>query len=159
MRAFLWNLALAFSWAMATGEFTLGNVLVGFVLGYFVLLVGRRVLAPTGYFTKVSQVVRFAFFYLGQLILSNLRIAYDIVTPTHHMRPAVLAVPLDAHTDLEIMLLANLITLTPGTLSLDVSLDRSVIYIHAMYVDDGDLDAARLAIKQGLERRVLEVLR
>ena len=55
------------------------------------------------------------------------------------------------------MLLANLVSLTPGTLSLEVSEDRRVLYIHAMFVDDRD--ALRRQIKDGFERRLLEVMR
>jgi multicomponent Na+:H+ antiporter subunit E len=73
------------------------------------------------------------------------------------MRPGVIAIPLAAKTDLEITLLANLVSLTPGTLSLDVSDDKSVLYIHAMFVDDPD--ELRHEIKAGFERRVIEVLR
>jgi multicomponent Na+:H+ antiporter subunit E len=108
---------------------------------------------------KVPQVVRFALFYLWQLILSNLRVAHDIMTPTHYMRPGVIAILLDAETDIEITLLANLITLTPGTLSLDLSADRRVLYVHTMYIDNDDVEEARRQIKEGLERRVLQVLR
>jgi multicomponent Na+:H+ antiporter subunit E len=75
------------------------------------------------------------------------------------MRPGVVAIPLDVQTDAEITLLANLITLTPGTLSLDVSTDRRVLYIHVMYIDNDDVEAVRRKIKEGFERRVLEVLR
>jgi multicomponent Na+:H+ antiporter subunit E len=75
------------------------------------------------------------------------------------MRPGIIAIPLDARTDLEITLLANLITLTPGTLSLDVSADRRVLYVHVMYIDNDDIEAVRRSIKDGFERRVLEVLR
>jgi multicomponent Na+:H+ antiporter subunit E len=107
----------------------------------------------------VPQVARFAVFYLWQMLLSNLRVAYDVVTPTHYMRPGVIAVPLEARTDAEITLLANLITLTPGTLSLDLSADRRILFVHAMYIDHGDVDKARRQIKEGLERRVLQVLR
>jgi multicomponent Na+:H+ antiporter subunit E len=86
-----------------------------------------------------------------------LRVAFDVITPSQYMRPGVVAIPLTAKTDNEITMLANLISLTPGTLSLDVSDDRSVLYIHAMYVDDPD--ELRHEIKAGFERRVLEVLR
>jgi multicomponent Na+:H+ antiporter subunit E len=103
-------------------------------------------------------VIRFICFYLWQLVLSNLRVAYDVVTPTHYMRPGVIAIPLDVQTDAEITLLANLITLTPGTLSVDLSPDRRVLYVHVMYIDHDDVEAARQQIKAGLERRVLEVL-
>ena len=70
---------------------------------------------------------------------------------------AIVAVPLDAKTDAEITMLANLITVTPGSFSLEVSADRSVLYVHAMYVDDPE--TFRREIKNGFERRVLELLR
>lgn len=54
-------------------------------------------------------------------------------------------------------MLANLITMTPGTLSLDISEDRKILYIHAMYIHD--IDALRADITDNLERRVLEILR
>ena len=101
--------------------------------------------------------MRFAGFFLWQLLLSNLRVAYDVITPRLHMRPGIIAVPLDAKTDQEITLLANLITLTPGTLSLDVSEDRRVLYVHAMFVDSPD--EVRDSIKNGFERRLLELIR
>jgi multicomponent Na+:H+ antiporter subunit E len=159
MHTFLFNLLLALAWAVATGQFSMGNLIAGFVLGYFVLLFARRFIGTSTYFAKVPQVLRFAVFYLGQLILANLRVAHDVVTPTHYMRPGVIAIPLDARSDAEITLLANLLTLTPGSMCLDVSPDRRTLYVHVMYIDDGDVDKARRQIKEGLERRVLEVLR
>ncbi len=159
MKMFLWNLLLALAWTVSTGQFTVPNLLVGLVLGYLILRFARRALGPSKYFYKVPQVVGFAFFYLWQLVLSNLRVAYDVITPTHYMQPGVISVPLDARTDAEITLLANLITLTPGTLSLDLSADRRTLYVHAMYIDNREVDLARRQIKEGLERRVLELLR
>lgn len=106
---------------------------------------------------KAWLFIRFAGFYLKELILANVRVAHDAVTPPHYMRPAILAIPLDAKTDLEILALANLITMTPGSLSVDVSTDRRVLYVHGMYVDDAA--AFRADIKNRLERRVLELLR
>ena len=72
-------------------------------------------------------------------------------------RPGVVAIPLEAKSDAEITLLANLITLTPGSVSLDVSSDRRFLYLYAMYVDD--LEQYRADVKASFERRVLEVLR
>ncbi|MCU0671145.1 MAG: Na+/H+ antiporter subunit E [Myxococcota bacterium] len=80
-----------------------------------------------------------------------------MLTPTHHSRPGVIGVPLEAETPLEITTVANLITLTPGTLTLDVSDDRRTLWVHAMFIDDAD--ALRRALKEGMERRVLEVYR
>jgi len=159
MTLLLWNLLLAITWAIAIGKFTLPSLVVGFMIGYLVLFFCRRVLGGTNYFVKMPQVVNFVLFYVWQLILSNLRVAYDIITPTHYMKPGVIAVELDAETDAEITLLANLITLTPGTLSLDLSSDRKVLFVHTMYIDDNDIKHTVSTIKEGLERRVLEVLR
>jgi multicomponent Na+:H+ antiporter subunit E len=73
------------------------------------------------------------------------------------MRPAVLGIPLDLEGDLEITFFANIITLTPGTLSLDVSSDRKTLYIHAMYIDD--VQQFKQNLKNRLERRIMELLR
>jgi len=155
----LWNLLLAIIWAIAIGRLTLPSLLAGLVLGYLALFFSRRVLGESNYFGKVPQVLGFIIFYIWQVILSNLRVAYDIITPTHYMHPGVIAVPLDAKTDAEITLFANLMTLTPGTLSLDLSEDRKILYVHTMYLEKGDIELTTRLIKEGLERRVLEVLR
>ena len=158
MIPFLWNVLLALVWAAATGEFSLPNLLVGFALGYAILFFVRRDLGTGWYVARVPRAVGFAGFYLWQLIKANVRVAYDVVTPGYRMKPGVVAVPLDATTDAEITLLANLITLTPGTLSLDLSPDRRTLYVHVMYIDV-DVDTTRREIKDSLERRVLGVLR
>ena len=154
---FLWHILLALSWAAITGLFTWSNVLAGFILGYLVLFIAQRAVGSSNYFRRIDRVLRFAVFYVWELILANFRVAYDVMTPTHRMRPGVVAIPLDAKTDAEITLLANLITLTPGSVSLDVSSDRRFLYFHAMYIDD--VEEFRQSIKDTIERRVLEVLR
>jgi multicomponent Na+:H+ antiporter subunit E len=159
MNGLLGNLLLALVWVGMTGEFTPPNFAIGFALGLLILFFARRVVGTPNYLVKTVQVVELVAFVLWELLLANLRVAYDVLTPGYHMRPGVVAIPLDAKSDIEITLLANLITLTPGTLSLDVSSDRRVLYIHVMYVDNDDLDEVRRKIKSGFERRVLEVLR
>src|SRR5690606_35550704 len=101
---------------------------------------------------KPPLMFAFLAYFFWELLLANFRVAYDVVTPTHFMRPGILAIPLDAETDLEITLLANMISLTPGTLSLDVSSDRRVLFVHTMYLEEVD------AFKD-CERRLLRVLR
>jgi multicomponent Na+:H+ antiporter subunit E len=157
MNMFLWNIFLAFIWTTMSGLLTLANLLVGFVVGYFILLLVQRILGPSPYFARVYRILSFLAFFLWELLLANLRVAHDVMTPRLYARPGVIAIPLDARTDVEITLLANLLTLTPGSLSLDVSDDRRELYIHAMYIDDAE--AYRRTLKQGLERRLLEVLR
>ena len=103
------------------------------------------------------MLIGFIAFFIGELIKANLRVTWEVLTLRHHMRPGVIAVPLDLETDAQILLLTTLITLTPGTLSLDVSGDRKTLYIHAMFIRDRE--QMQHAIKQGFERRVREVLR
>lgn len=150
------NILLALAWAALTGSFSPVNLLFGLSLGYFLLWLGRGHLKHSDYFVRVPRVISFAFYFLWQLILANVRVAHDVLTLRHHMRPGVLAIPLDVKTDIGITLLANVITLTPGTLSLDVSEDRKVLYVHVMYITDEE--EARREIKKGFERRVKEVV-
>jgi multicomponent Na+:H+ antiporter subunit E len=157
MNGFLLNLILALVWAAVTGSFEPRNLVLGFGLGFVVLFMTRRIVGVPRYGYKAFKVINLTGFFIKELIKANLRVAYDVLTPGLQIRPGVIAIPLDARTDAEITLLANLITLTPGTLSLDVSVDRRTLYIHAMYIDDPE--AVRQQIKHGFERRVLEVLR
>ena len=110
-----------------------------------------------GVLARLPRGVFLLFFFLGELVLSSVRVAWDVLSPNPGFRPGIVGVPLDARTDSEITLLATLITLTPGTLSLDVSEDRKTLYVHAMRVEDPE--AFRREIKDGFERRVLELLR
>ena len=166
MITLLWNLFLAGGWVLMTEHVTWANFLIGFVLGYAILRFVYPCKEDTRYFPrkglgdcvkKAVRAVGFIFYFLWEVLLSSVRVAYYVLTPFHNMKPAVLAIPLDVKTDGEILFLANLITLTPGTLSLEVSDDRQVLYIHAMYVDDPE--ELRNSIKKGFERQVIELLR
>jgi len=154
---FLPNVLLALAWVALTGEFSPSNFIVGFLLGYVALWITQRLRGRTVYFKKFRQVIGFGFYFLWELFKANLRVAYDVLSPRQRIVPGIIAVPLDAKTDAEITIFANLITLTPGTLSLDVSEDKKVLYIHAMYVED--VNEFKRELKDGLERRLLEVLR
>lgn len=157
MSLILKNIVLALLWAVLTGSLTLPNLVFGFLIGFSVLFLLHHDRASLHYYRTTIMAGGFLLYFLKELIVSSLRVAFDIVTPTHYNRPGVIAVPLAARTDLEITLLANLISLTPGTLSLDLSADRKTLYIHAMFVDDPD--TLRREIKTGIERRLLGLMR
>ncbi len=157
MRTFLWNLLLALVWVFASGVFTFWNLVVGYLLGFVALAISATGDRRSRYVRKVGQFVGFVVYFVTEVVTSALRVAYDVVTWRHYMHPAVIGVPLEARTDAEITLLSLLITLTPGSLTLDVSEDRKTLFVHVMYAQD--VDAARAHIKRGFERRVLEVMR
>lgn len=156
-RRLLMNFLLALAWMALTGKFTFSNFLFGFFLSFVIMFFQSRKPESRRYFTRLPKTIAFVFFFLYELVKANIQVAYDVVTPTFYMRPGIVAIPLDAKTDLEITLLANLISLTPGTLSLDVSDDKKVLYVHAMYVKDRDDFVA--TVKNGFERRLLDIMR
>jgi multicomponent Na+:H+ antiporter subunit E len=157
MTSFLRNILLAILWVALTGHLSAANLALGFGLGALVELFLHHERGSPGYLIKLTRVLRLALYFLWELLLSNLRVALDVATPRYAMRPGIVAVPLDARTDAEITLLSNLISLTPGTLSLHVSESRTTLYVHSMYIRDAE--TTRRQIKRGLERRVLEVFR
>lgn len=157
MNNFLVNILLAVVWVLLTGEIGWQPLIEGMVIGYVILGVSRYALSTNSYFNKIPKVISFFFFFIKELIVANLIIAYDILTPKDHMQPGIVAIPLDAKTDLEITLLANFITLTPGTLSLDISKDKKTLYVHGIYIKNPEQFKA--SIKNGFEKRLLELLR
>ncbi|GGD27255.1 Na+/H+ antiporter subunit E [Flavobacterium orientale] len=153
----LLNLILTIVWVALTGSFVFINFAFGFVLTFLILWVISSDKSDRKYFRVIPSLVSFIFFFIYELIKANIQVAYDVITPTLYMKPGIVSVPLDANSDLEITLLANVISLTPGTLSLDVSDDRKVLYVHAMYIHDKD-EFIR-SIKDGFEKKLLNITR
>jgi multicomponent Na+:H+ antiporter subunit E len=149
---------LALAWAALQGEFSLWTLATGYVLGYLILvaLVRGGVLKTSPYVGRVHRVVGLAAYFFYELVKANFRLALDVATPRYDMKPGIIAVPLDATQDSQILLLSMLINTTPGSVALDISPDRKTLYVHVMYMDTPD--AAREEIKTGFERRVLGVL-
>ena len=105
---------------------------------------------------RIVKGFELALYFLYELVISSFRVAREVVTVKSYSRPGIIAVPLEVRSDLGITLLANLISLTPGSLSLEVSPDRRTLYVHVMFIDDADVERAN--IKNNFERRVLEVV-
>lgn len=152
------NLLLAFVWTAVLGSFTFTTFMVGLVIGFAVIAVLSVALDNDHYVKTVIRSFTITVFFLKELFLSSIRVAFDILKPSFKMKSGIVAIPLDVKTDFEITFLANMISLTPGTLSLDVSEDKKTLYIHSMYIDK-DADALRKEIKDKMERKVLELTR
>ena len=145
----LWLTAL---WVALWAEISWGNVVAGLLVASFVVLVtqlDRSSLEPT-YF-RPHWALYYTLVFLWKLIQSNLKLAWEIVTPTLHTHTAILAVPMRGGSEAVVNLVANSITLTPGTMTVDIhsegdldgdgALDEVVLYIHGMYT--ADVDAVR----------------
>jgi multicomponent Na+:H+ antiporter subunit E len=155
MNPFLLSLLLAFLWATITADYGALNLLTGFLLGNLSLLLVRRRFRG-GAFRRGFKLLQLAGYFVLELVLSSLRVSRDVLSPRLRFRPAIVALPLDARRDVEIFLLANLVSLTPGTLSIDVSRDRTVLYVHTMHGEEAE--AMVRDVKERFERLILEAL-
>lgn len=159
MNGFWWNCILAAAWVLITGDLTLTNAVIGFLIGTGILmLVGRAVGSP-GYVRTVWASIVLTVVFLRDLALANIAVAHDLLTPKSQLRPGIIRVPLTVTTDAEITVLANLLTLTPGTTTIDISADRSTLYLHVMYLDREGPDRTREKIQREIEARLLRVTR
>lgn len=153
----LLNFMLTILWLLLTGVFSSVNLFIGFILSYIILLLTSSKDENEMYFSKLPQALFFIFFLLKEIALANFQLAKEIITPGHKMHPGIIEFRLSCKSDFEIALLANLISITPGTLSLNVSDDKKFLYIHAMYLKD--VPGFIYKLKTGYEKRVIELLK
>ncbi|KZK81653.1 Na(+)/H(+) antiporter subunit E [Pseudovibrio sp. W64] len=154
---FLMNLLLAAAWGAVTGSFTPLNLIFGFILSSIALFLIREQIAFRDYFQRGGKILILAGSFFKELVLSSWRVLMIVIKPKINLHPGIIAVPLSVSEDFEITLLANMVTLTPGTLSVDVSEDRKVLFVHCLNVPDPEetIDG----IKNGFERQILEAFR
>lgn len=152
----LGNIALSVAWAALQGEFSLSQLVTGYVLGYAILAgLARGGVLSSAYRHKVRAVIFLFGFLARQFVVANMRMAIDVIGPVSRIRPGIVRVPLDVKDDYELLLLSTLINLTPGSIVLDVANDKSALFVHVMHLTTPA--AVREEIKTGFERRVLEV--
>ena len=156
MSLFVLNVLLAFAWSALMGNFEPTYLLFGYVLGYIILWLFQKSPGSQKYFKEVPLVIEFVLFFLWEIFVSNVRLTITILSPHPRLRPAVIAVPLDLKSEIGIVMLANMITLTPGTLSLDISSSRKTLYVHVFDLDDPEDFIYK--IKNNFERRVMEIV-
>lgn len=157
MTLLLVNVLLALAWGGVTGSFTLLNLIFGFILGAAALYLIRKEIGSLGYLSRMRRVLSLTILFLVELVKSSWTVAKTVLSPTIDIKPGMFVYPLKVDKDAEITMLANLITLTPGTLTVDVSQDRRFLYIHAL--DCSDPDQLRHDIAAGFERKIMEAFR
>jgi multicomponent Na+:H+ antiporter subunit E len=146
-------------WVAITGSLTLLNLILGGFVGALALFILRdRVGTPIS-LGRLGKIAALSWRFIYELFASAVAVARLVVRPdlNRSLRPVIVAFPLSLTRDAEITLLANLITLTPGTLSVDVSRDRKHLLIHALNCSDPD--ALVRSIAAGFERQVREVFK
>lgn len=153
------TLLLALGWCAATDTFTLLNLIFGGILAGVVLYFARAHTQGEHFWVRLLRVGWLVWLFIYELVLSAVRVAWLVIQPRidKHLSPCLIEYPLSVKSPAEITLLANLITLTPGTLSVDVSEDGKTLLIHALRVDDAE--AAIAEIKHGFEKAVAGAFR
>jgi len=151
------SVILALIWVMITANTSELNLLLGWFIGLMALWFIRDRISTPKFFKKFRRVMALAFLFFYELILSALRVALLVIKPNlkESLKPGIIAFPLKVTTDVQITLLANLITLTPGTLSVDVSRDRKILYVHAVSVTNKKELIS--SITRGFEKKIIEV--
>ncbi|MFI2812692.1 MULTISPECIES: Na+/H+ antiporter subunit E [Microbulbifer] len=156
MKLFLLNILLAISWSALTGNASLLNFLAGFAIGYAALALSPLETGGRDYFRRLPKALGLLIYFLRELLVSGWRTAREVLSPVRRSQPRVIRVPVELRERNQVLLLSQLISLTPGTLVLDVSPTANALYVHTMFV--GDPEQFRRELREGLEKRVREVL-
>lgn len=153
----LLNVLLAFVWMFLKVSYDPVSFLVGYFFGLLIIFTFRRFFHSRFYLLRVIAVLNLILIFIKELLLSNIAVLKVILKPKLDIRPGIFALQTDLKEDWEITVLANLITLTPGTLVVDVSHDNKTLYIHAMDLEDAQ--EAIDSIKTTFEKAIMEVSR
>ena len=153
----LLNVVLALVWMFLSHSYNPSSFIVGYLLGILLLLGFRKFFDTRFYLVRVWAVIKLCFLFIKELILANISVLKVILKPKLDMKPGIFALETQLKQPWEITLLANLITLTPGTLVINVSDDNKTLYIHAM--DIHDVQSEIDAIKNSFEKAIMEVSR
>lgn len=149
------NLFISFMWMFLSESYTLVSFTWGYIIGIVLLLILNRFFPGPFYLKLVYKIIVLFLIFIRELILSNIDIVKLVYARKPDFEPGIFAMPLDVKKDWEITLLANLITLTPGTLSVAISDDNSHIFIHAMDIDEKEKSIHD--IKNTFEKAIMEV--
>lgn len=129
---------LTLLWLVLWRDFTLANALSGLAAAVAVTALfpgGRRV--PVRHTLRPHWAVAAVVYFHWKLLEANYVLAREVVTPRDHTQSGIIAVPVTGLSDLLVTLIANAITLTPGTVTLDVQRgEPSVLYVHVLHLHD-----------------------
>jgi len=153
----LLNFFIALVWMFMSTSFTASTFIIGFLIGLLLIIMTRRFFSVRLYIWRLWATFKLALLFFKELILSNISVLQVVLRPKLNLQPMIFALPTDLEHDWEITLLSSLITLTPGTIVLNVSDDQRTLYIHAIDVDD--VDDAIDSIKNTFEKAIKEVSR
>ncbi|MDX5323295.1 MAG: Na+/H+ antiporter subunit E [Exiguobacterium sp.] len=149
------NTVIAIMWAVLWNSYTGVDFLLGYIVGIFILFVLRRFLHFDFYMRRVFAAFKLIALFIKELIMSNIDVVKVLLSPKFDIEPGIIEVPTQLKSDWELTLLASLISLTPGTLSMDFSEDKKSIFVHSIHVPDKE-EMIR-EIHDTFEKAIMEV--
>ena len=153
----LLNFLIALVWMFISASFSATTFIVGYLIGLILIIMMRRFFNERLYISRLWATVKLTLLFIKELILSNISMLRVVLRPKLDIQPTIFALPTELEHDWEITLLSSLITLTPGTLVINVADDQKTLYIHAIDVDD--VGEAIDSIKNSFEKAIKEVSR
>jgi multisubunit Na+/H+ antiporter MnhE subunit len=147
---------LAVAWMVLQERFTFADFIVGYVLAAMVVYMCRNFWADRIWVKQPLGALRLALVFMREIAMANLQVAAIVLRPRMRVQPVFIKLPLKLRDDFKITALANMITLTPGTLTVDVAEDRSALYVHCLSA--ADADAVRRQIKESFEKPLEKVV-
>lgn len=156
-RSISWRVSLAvlLVWLLLVGELSLAQLLLGGLLAWLAPFYSERLRGEHAGVRRPLVAARLGLLVLWDIVVSNVQVARLILQPRLRLRSAFIDIPLDLRNVHGITALASIITMTPGTVSADLSSDRRVLRVHCLDVDDAA--AAVAQIKDRYERPLREI--
>ncbi len=152
----LLSLALVVTWLLLVNTVTLNALVFGVILGIVVPQLTRPYWPDAPRIRNPRMIVEYALVVLWDIVVANVQVAMIILfMPEARRRPAWVDIPMELRSPEAITVLAGTITMTPGTLSSDLSADGHAILVHCLHAPDPD--AVRAEIKRRYERRLKEI--
>ena len=152
------TLLLAVVWTLLQNDISAGMVVFGLILGIIIPLLTQLWWPDRPHGLNLGKFISYALLVMWDILVANVEVAWIVLTkPNSKLKPAWVVVPLELRQPEAITILAGTITLTPGTVSADLSSEGHSLLVHAL--DAEDPDAVRDEIKSRYEARLLEIFK
>lgn len=155
------HLILTAAWVILTDEPSVRNAVSGYITGAIILWFYHKARGiERFYLSRVVSALKLFVVLVWEQVKSTIQVAKIVLSPKLDIRPAIVSVPLNVTNEAEIVAVAHMITLTPGTVSVDLSEDQKSLYVHVIDVDDPESEPKSLIeSKELFEALVMEVTR
>jgi len=152
---------MAILWCLLQSSFTPQNLVVGFVLGGVIGFALRgaameiAISRSTFSIKRLFRIVNYIMHLIKEIVIANFKVMKLILTPRLKVRPGIIALPTEVRGDLQVTILGNSITLTPGTITMLVTSDQNTLYVHTLDIEAPE--KVRREIKETLEKYILRM--